>query len=75
MNSEVELITRAQEILREIARGFNPLTKEKIDETNFVNNPKMIRCFMFCADMLDRAKKPAQNYNTQFIITQEQKTK
>jgi len=75
MNSEVELITKAQEILREISRGVNPLTKERIEETNFAINPKMIRCFMFCADMLEKAKRPPQNYNTQFIITQEQKRK
>lgn len=73
MNSEVELINKAQEILKEIARGINPFTKEKIEESNFVNNPKMIRCFMFCAEMLDRAKVPAKNTNTQFIITAEQK--
>lgn len=73
MSEEMELINRAQEILREMARGVNPFTKERIEETNFVMNPKMIRCFMFCADMLDRAKRPDQNYNTQFIITAEQK--
>ncbi len=73
MNSEVELITRAQEILKEIARGINPFTKEQIEESNFVNNPKMIRCFMFCAEMLERAKRPTPNDNTQFIITKEQK--
>lgn len=73
MYSEIELINRAQEILKEIAQGVNPLTKEKIEESNFVNNPKMIRCFMFCAEMLDRAKAPVKNTNTQFIITAKQK--
>lgn len=75
MNSQVELITKAQEILREIAQGINPFTKEAIEESNFVNNPKMIRCFIFCADMLDRAKVPPKNTNTDFIITKEQKEK
>lgn len=73
MNEELELIKRAQEILREMASGVNPLTRERIEETNFVMNAKMIRCFMFCADMLERAKKSPNNCNTQFIITQEQK--
>lgn len=75
MNTEIELITKAQEILKEIARGINPLTKEKIEMDNFVNNPKMIRCFMFCAEMLEKAKLPTKNTNTQFIITDAQKEK
>jgi len=75
MHEELELINKAQEILREIARGVNPFTKERIEETNFVMNPKMIRCFMFCADQLEKAKKPPVNTNTQFIITKEQKNR
>jgi len=76
MNSEIELITRAQEILKEIAQGINPFTKEKIEESNFVNNPKMIRCFMFCAEMLELAKtqkKSRKASDLPFIITAEQK--
>ena len=73
MYRDIELIIRAQQILREIAQGINPLTGETIEENNFVNNPKMIRCFTFVADALERAKKPEKNLNTQFIITKEQK--
>lgn len=73
MNSELELISKAQEILKEMAQGINPFTKERIEETNFLNDPKMIRCLAFCADMLDRAKVPVNNTNTEFIITKEQK--
>lgn len=73
MNNEIELIARAQEILKEISQGINPLTKKKIEGDNFVNNPKMIRCFMFCADMLERAKVKPKNTNTIFLITKEQK--
>ncbi|MFA7057237.1 MAG: hypothetical protein WC155_06730 [Candidatus Cloacimonadales bacterium] len=73
MYTDLELVKRAQQILREIAQGINPLTGEVIEETNFVNNPKMIRCFTFVADALERVNTPAKNYNTQFIITQEQK--
>lgn len=73
MHQDIELIIRAQQILREIAQGINPFTGETIEESNFVNNPKMIRCFTFVADTLERAKKPEKNYNTQFIITKAQK--
>lgn len=73
MHKDIELVTRAQEILREIARGINPLTKEKIEESNFVNNPKMIRCFMFCAEQLEKAKVLPKNTNPHFIITPQQK--
>ncbi len=73
MHKDIELVTRAQEILREIARGINPLTKEKIEESNFVNNPKMIRCFIFCAEQLEKAKVLPKNTNPHFIITPQQK--
>jgi len=73
MHQDIELIIRAQQILREIAQGINPFTGETIEESNFVKNPKMIRCFNFVADVLERTKSTVRNLNTQFIITKAQK--
>lgn len=75
MHSEIEKIENSIVVLEKIAKGVDPLTGEIIGENSFLNDPQMIRCFYFIADMLRNVSKGVYSNHkaTDFVITGEQK--
>ena len=75
MHSEMEKIEKSIIVLEKIANGIDPLTGEVIRESSFLNDPKIIRCFYFVAEVLKNVTKGSYSSNkaTEFVITDEQK--
>ena len=75
MHSEMEKLEKSIIVLERIAKGIDPLTGEIIRENSFLNDPKIIRCFYYVAEVLRNASKGVYSNNkaTEFIITDEQK--
>jgi hypothetical protein len=71
MYNDYQLITRAQEVLREIAKGINPIDGTQIEQGNFVKHDKIVKCFNYSANMLDKALDYIKN--NVFYITPQQK--
>lgn len=57
MNEELEKIQKARLVLQKIANGINPINGEKIEEESFLNDPRIIRCFYFVAEVLDNVTR------------------
>jgi hypothetical protein len=77
MYSEFDKIEKAKVVLQKIANGINPITGEIFEKDNFLNNPKIIRCFYFVSEILDNVlngKYRDLNLTT-FYITPEDKNK
>jgi len=81
MNEELEKIQKAKLVLQNIANGINPINGEKIEDESFLNDPRIIRCFYFVADVLDNVIRGAYSSKISgprpkvFVITMEQKSK
>jgi len=81
MNEEFEKIQKARLVLQKIANGINPINGEKIEEESFLNDPRIIRCFYFVAEVLDNvtrgvySSKRSEPRSRVFVITSEQKSK
>ena len=78
MNEELEKIQKAKLVLEKIAGGVNPLTHEPIAQDSFLNEPKIIRCLYFVAEVLDKVVHGAYSSGgakaaATFMITPEQK--
>ncbi|TCL62282.1 hypothetical protein EDC14_102625 [Hydrogenispora ethanolica] len=78
MNEDHEKIVMAKLVLEKIAGGVNPLTHEAIPQDSFLNEPKIIRCFYFVAEILDQVARGAYRSGggkpaAAFVITPEQK--
>jgi len=77
VQGEIEKIEKAKMILDKIAKGINPITGEQIEESSFLNDARIIRCFYFVAEVLDNVQKGVysskKNKVGEFIITPEQK--
>ncbi|MFZ5944905.1 MAG: hypothetical protein ACOYVD_12390 [Bacillota bacterium] len=77
MAAEKDKILKAKEILLKIASGTNPVNGEQIQEESFLHDPRIIRCFYFVAEILDKSARG--EYAVQkppiFTITQEEKEK
>lgn len=75
--NEQQKIEKAKIILEKIAKGVDPLTGEQIEGDSFLNDPRMIRCFYFVAEVLDNVNKGVYssrgNNSSKFFITEEQK--
>jgi hypothetical protein len=78
MEFSKENILRAQEIMLNLANGKEPYSDKSFQSVDFLSDPKMIRCFFFVADVLEKASHggignlPApENY----VITQEELAK
>ena len=73
--NEQQKIEKAKEILEKIAKGVDPLTGEQIEGESFLNDPRMIRCFYFVAEVLDNVNKGVYSSRRggKFVITEEQK--
>lgn len=78
MNLERKKILRAAEIIRKLANGKEPYSDEDFHSLNFLQDPRIIRCFFYTAEVLETV---AQNRITgqpkpkNFIITPEQLAK
>jgi hypothetical protein len=77
MIDEFEKMEKAKTVLLKIAKGIDPLTGEAIAETNFLNDPRLIRCFYFITEVLDDViqgvYRKTRSHLPDFIITPEQK--
>ncbi|MBE6812849.1 MAG: hypothetical protein E7523_08195 [Ruminococcaceae bacterium] len=52
--TETDVLKRAQEYMLSLARGFDPLTGEEINDDSVINNVRMSRCFFYVADVLGK---------------------
>ncbi|WAM36266.1 hypothetical protein [Caldicellulosiruptor acetigenus] len=77
MEYDREKLIKAKSIIEKIANGINPISGESIKEDSFMQDPRLIRCFFYIADVLDAVIKNGFNgvsaKPTQFVITPEQK--
>lgn len=76
MMSDFEKMDKAKAVLMKIAKGINPLTGEPITDESFLNDPRIIRCFYFTAEVLDNVRNGAYSRNSRllsFVISPEQK--
>ncbi len=74
---EREKIRKAKEVLLKIAHGTNPITGNEMDGEEFLNDPRIIRCFYFVADILQNVldgRYSSKKY-APFVITPEQKSR
>ena len=68
MDEEKRLVEHANEYIKEMAKGINPLTGEIIPENDLINNVKISRCLFYASEALDKylstlstTKKPKSN--------------
>lgn len=77
MSLEKEKLVKANEILRKMANGINPLNGEPIEEGSFLHDARMIRCLYFIQEVLNRAidgqLRTSANKQEAFIITADEK--
>lgn len=77
MSLEKEKLVKANEILRKMANGINPLNGEPLAEGSFLHDPRMIRCLYFIQEVLGRAidgqSRTGTNKLDAFVITAEEK--
>jgi hypothetical protein len=52
--NELDIIKHARGYLDLISKGYNPITKEKYSENSDFNNERLIKCFSFVTEILDR---------------------
>ena len=53
MASDFEKMDKAKSVMVKMAEGINPITGEQIRDESFLNDPRIIRCFYFIAEVLD----------------------
>lgn len=81
MIEELDKIQKAKLVLQKIAKGIDPVTGDKIEEESFLNDPRIIRCFYFVAEVLDNVASGAYSSKrsgagpAKFTITPEQKSR
>lgn len=75
--TERDKIQKAKEVLLKIAHGTNPITGNEMEGEEILNDPRIIRCFYFVADILQNVldgRYTNKKYAT-FVITPEQKSR
>lgn len=80
MENESRKLDRSIEIMKLLAEGINPFTNEPYDDKAFVNDPRMVRCFYYVIDVLERVKTgriggASGRRDMPFVITPEEKRK
>ncbi len=50
--TQQELAQRAKEYMDALANGIDPITGQELPEDTVLNQPRMIRCFFYVADIL-----------------------
>ncbi len=48
-------LLKAKEIVRKMAAGINPLNGEDMENGDFMNDPRLVRCFYFIEEVLQSA--------------------
>jgi len=77
MASDFEKMDKARSVMVKMAEGINPVTGEQIKDESFLNDPRIIRCFYYIAEVLDNVMNGVyskSNRPAQFVITPEQKS-
>lgn len=74
---ERDKIQKAREVLLKIAHGTNPITGNEMEGEEFLNDPRIIRCFYFVADILQNVLDGSYSNRkyASFAITPEQKSR
>lgn len=74
---ERDKIQKAREVLLKIAHGTNPITGNEMEGEAFLNDPRIIRCFYFVADILQNVLNGSYSNRKYavFAITPEQKSR
>jgi hypothetical protein len=78
MELSKENMLRAREIMLKLANGKEPYTDKPFHSIDFLSEPKLIRCFFYVADVLEKASHggignlPSPE---NFVITQEELSK
>lgn len=80
--TELDKMKRAEQYIRKMAEGVNPITDEYIDEHDMINNARIVRCLYYVSDVLRQVidnngeifteiKKPGKK--PYFFLTDEQR--
>lgn len=77
LQEEKVSIEKTVSILENLAKGLDPDTKKTVKKDHILHDPEIIRSFYFAKQVLENVKKGTYNNRklTEFIITQEQKSK
>lgn len=51
---EIDIIKHARGYMDMLSHGYNPITKEKYSANSDINNERLIKCFSFVTEILDR---------------------
>lgn len=54
MVNEDKKLERAIEIMKSLSEGVNPFTNEPYEETSLINDPRMVRCFYYVVETLEK---------------------
>ena len=51
---EIDIIKHAKNYMDMLSKGVNPITKEKYSANSDINNERLLKCFAFVSEILDR---------------------
>ena len=51
---EKRLVEHANDYIKQMAKGINPLTGETVSDSDLINNIKISRCLFYVSEILDR---------------------
>lgn len=51
---EIDVIKHAKNYMDMLSKGVNPITKEKYPQNSDINNERLLKCFSFVAEILDK---------------------
>lgn len=61
---EIDVIKHAKNYMDMLSKGVNPITKEKYPQNSDINNERLLKCFSFVAEILDKViTREAENVN------------
>lgn len=50
---DIKLVEHANEYIKKMAQGINPLTNEEVSEDDLINNIKISRCLFYVSEVLE----------------------
>lgn len=77
---DIKLVEHANDYIKKMAQGINPLTGEEVGNDDLINNIKISRCLFYVSEVLEdvihgRATKPKKESVPQFDIDIEELAK
>lgn len=51
---EIDVIKHAKNYMDMLSKGYNPITKEKYSPNSDINNERLLKCFSFVSEILER---------------------